>query len=496
VTLAVPERVVAAEEPGWLARSPSPWLLAALVAGSAVVVGAAAGFGPWLGLGAALAVTFGLVVLWQPAIGGLTLVALVPVTSGLRRGVPVPGVRLSELLIFAVAALVLLSAGRGQVVPWLPLDWLAFAFVAGAVVLGLLGLIRNQQPFTAESVGNLVGPSQFLLLYRTVRTAIATPRRRRQALRLALCASVLVSLLGAAQQLDLGPARKLVASITGSQVFASWSYLHFPRATGPFPHWLPLAGYLLVIVLLAVCLLLDREGGRILGWLPLVAVLASAGATMVLSLTLAGFFGVVVGALMLGWWAGRLRPMLAGLAVATLVATLLFWPFLARRFEFQFGGGSSGRNPLVAQSIAYRVDIWTREYLPAMSGWWLAGYGPEAPPEIHWKATESQYVTLVLRGGLPLLALYGALVWGLVLRARGLLHHHDVEQRVLARVVVATVIVLLPMQLVFPYFTDSGLPQLFWLLPAMLAAPEPRPARGRAADEGRRPGTRLVPARS
>jgi len=55
-----------------------------------------------------------------------------------------------------------------------------------------------------------------------------------------------------------------------------------------------------------------------------------------------------------------------------------------------------------------------------------------------------------------------------------------VEQRVLARVVVATVIVLLPMQLVFPYFTNSGLPQLFWLLPAMLAAGSESASGGRA----------------
>jgi hypothetical protein len=484
------ERTVGAEQPGWLARSPSSWLLAALVVGSAVMVGVAAGLDPWFGLGAVLAVAFGLVVLWQPAIGGLVLVVLVPVTSGLRRGMPLPGVRLSEVLIVAVAALVLIPVGRGQMVPWLPLDWLAFAFITAAVVLGLLGLIRNQQPFTADSVGSLVGPLQFLLLYRTVRTAVATPSRRRQAMRLALYASVPVSLLGAVQQLDLGPARKLVATLTGSEVFTSWSYVNFPRATGPFPHWLPLAGYLLVVVLLAVCLLLDPEGGRVMRRPSLVVVLAAALATMVLSLTLAGFFGVVAGALMLGWWAGRLRPLLAGLAAAMVVAAVLFWPFLAPRFEFQFGGGPSDRNPLVAESIAYRFDVWTNEYLPAMSGWWLAGYGPQAPPEIHWKATESQYVALVLRGGLPLLALYGALVWGLVVRAGGLLHHGDVEQRVLARVVVATVVVLLPMQLVFPYFTDSGLPQLFWLLPAMLVAgPEP-PAGRRRPSDGRQPSSR------
>jgi hypothetical protein len=474
------ERDDGAAERGWLARSPSPLPLAALVVGAAVTVGMAAALGPLPGLGVVAAVAFGLAVLWRPALGGLALVALVPVTSGLRRGLPLPGVRPSEALIVAVAALVLVPASRRQTVPWLAIDWLALAFVGAAVALGLLGLVRNQQPFTAESLGTLAGPLQFLLLYRTVRTALATPRRRRQALRLALCGSVPVSLLAAAQQLDVGPARKLVAMLTGSQVFASWGYRTFPRATGPFPHWLTLAGYLLVVMLLAICLLLDREGGRVLGPPLLAAVLAAAAAAMVLSLTLAGFFGVVAGALLLGHWAGRLRQVLTCLLAGAVLAAALFWPFLARRFEFQFGGGG---NHLVAESIAFRVDVWTHDYLPALSGWWLAGYGPLPPPEIHWKATESQYVTLVLRGGLPLLALYGALLWGLLVRARGLLHHQDVEQRVLARVTTATVIVLLPMQLVFPYFTNSGLPQLFWLLPAMLATGAEAAPRRRAGGE-------------
>jgi len=441
---ALRERADRVDERGWLARSPSPLMMAALVAGASLAVGVAAALGPWVGLGVVSAIALGLAVLWRPALGGLAVVALVPVTSGLRRGLPIPGVRLSEALILAVAAVVLVPAGRRQTVPWLALDWLTLAFVGGSVTLGLLGLVRNRQPFTAESVGSLVGPLQFVLLYRTVRTALATPRRRRQALRLALSSSVAVSLISVLQQLDVGPARRLVGSLTGSQVFASWGYRNFPRATGPFPHWLPLAGYLLVILLLASCLLLDPEGRLVLRPSLLAAVLATAAAAMVLSLTLAGFFGVVAGALLLGRWAGRFRFVLTCLVGSAVLATLLFWPFVAKRFEFQFGGGG-GRNPLVAESIAYRVDIWTHDYLPALSGWWLAGYGPLPPAEIHWKATESQYVTLVLRGGLPLLALYGALLWGLVVHARGVLHHPEVEQRVLARVVVATVMVLLPM---------------------------------------------------
>ncbi len=481
---ALRERDDGVDERGWLACSSSPLPLAALVVGAGVAVGLAAALGPLLGLGVVAAVAFGLAVLWRPALGGLALVVLVPVTSGLRRGLPLPGMRLSEALIVAVAALVLVPASGRQTVPWLALDWLVLAFVGAAVGLGMLGLVRNRQPFTAESLGTLAGPLQFLLLYRTVRTALATPRRRRQGLRLALYGSVPVSLLATMQQLDLGPARKLVAMLTGSQVFASWGYHNFPRATGPFPHWLTLAGYLLVILLLATCLLLDREGGRVLGSPLLAAVLAAAAAAMVLSLTLAGLFGVVAGALLLGRWAGRLRQVLACLLAGAVLATVLFWPFLAKRFEFQFGGG--GHNRLVAESIAFRVDVWTHDYLPALSGWWLAGYGPLPPPEIHWKATESQYVTLVLRGGLPLLALYGALLWALLARARGLLHHQDVEQRVLARVMTATVIVLLPMQLVFPYFTNSGLPQLFWLLPAMLATgPAPAPGRPPAGGHAR-----------
>jgi hypothetical protein len=467
IDVVAPRRPV---EPGWLARQQSGAVMVALVVLGSIVIGAATALRPVFGVYALVAVALAITLLWRPAIGAFVLVAIVPAVSGLRRGLPLPGLRLSEALIVCVSALVLLPATRRQAVRWTAFDWLALAYVLVGAGLGVANIAgRDEIPIDAESIGTLVGPLQFLLLYRTVRTALTTIGERRLALRLVLVASVPVSLLGIGQQLDLAGMRALSATITASPAFNGWSYQNFPRATGPFPHWLSFAGYLLVVILIAVGLLLEGREEWVLHPAVLGAVLAAGVAALVLSLSLAASFGVLAGMLLLGRWSDRLKQVLLGICGTVVSAALLFWPILVSRFRFQFGNtATSGRNALLAESIAYRFQVWARDYLPAMSGRWVSGYGPTIPPEIFWKATESQYITLLLRGGLPLLTAYGALMLVLGMRGWHRVHHPEVVQRVPARVIVAIVIVLVPMQLAFPYFSNSGLPQVFWILPALL----------------------------
>ena len=43
----------------------------------------------------------------------------------------------------------------------------------------------------------------------------------------------------------------------------------------------------------------------------------------------------------------------------------------------------------------------------------LTGYGDVTPLSVRWPYTESQYVTLLMQGGLPLLLLFAALTWAM-----------------------------------------------------------------------------------
>ena len=77
-------------------------LLVWLVTCLAVAAGAAVH--PLVGAGVALAVVLGLVLLDRPVLAALLAVSVAPAVSGLARGLVIPGVCLSELLIIAAAA--------------------------------------------------------------------------------------------------------------------------------------------------------------------------------------------------------------------------------------------------------------------------------------------------------------------------------------------------------------------------------------------------------
>ncbi len=435
---------------------------------STLIVGVAASFGITAGLGAIAAIALALVVLRYPVVGAYMLVAGVPVLSGLKRGVPVPGLRPSEALVVFVAVLVLIPAFRREVQPWAAVDWLAFAYALASVGIPVAHLLVRNQDVTLANVSSMFLPLQFFLLYRTVRTALPSDMHRRMALQLLLFSSVAVAVLAVVQQLDIGSSREFVKSITGSEALDSYGYSVYARATGPFQHWHPLAGYLTVIILLCVALLLDGQQ-KVMSKRWLMFVLAAAISALMLSVTFVSMIGVVLGSALLGLWAGKFRKALFWLGVGGAIAITLFSSFVFTRIHNQYVGETgASRNTLVPQTIENRLNVWTDQYIPGLAGRWASGYGPDLPPDVSWAHTESVYVTLLLRGGLPLLGLFVASMLAVSSAAKR--QRVDPQRRPVAETVIALVAVLWIMQLLFPYFTSSGLPQPFWVLVGALLA--------------------------
>jgi O-antigen/teichoic acid export membrane protein len=73
-----------------------------------------------------------------------------------------------------------------------------------------------------------------------------------------------------------------------------------------------------------------------------------------------------------------------------------------------------------------------------------------------------------MRGGLPLLFLYAALMVALALQARDLRNDPDLVRRVIAQVLLLLIILAVFMQLVTNYFVNAGFSFLFWVLAALL----------------------------
>jgi len=414
------------------------------------------------------AVAGAIAILQRPVLGAYVLVLAVPILSGTKRGFPVPGLRISEVMVVAIAALVLIPAYRDETQKWNAIDWLGFLYAGASVLMPLMHLVIRGEPLSIGSLASMFLPLQFFLLYRTVRTALPAAQHRRLALRLVLAGSVLVSLLAALQQFNVGPTRRFVGSLTASQALESQSYLSFARATGPFQHWHPLAGYLTVMILFCVALLLD-QGQRIASRRQLFVVLGSCVAALMLSVTFVSMIGVVAGSLVLGYRYGRLQAVAKWGVAGAVIALLLFGSFVATRVvnQYRYEDGSRTESA-IPQTVQKRLDVWGDEYLPVLAGRWVAGYGPDLPRGVTWTHTESVYVTLLLRGGLPLLFLFGASMWAVAVAAKDA--STDEARRACGNALVALVAVLWFMQLLYPYFTGSGMPEPFWVLAGITLA--------------------------
>jgi O-antigen/teichoic acid export membrane protein len=437
------------------------------VAASAVA-GIATGLGTKYALAALLGVAVFVIVLARPVIGAYTLVAVVPPVSGLRAGLPVPQFRLSEVLIASVGLLLLLIARPGQTPRWRAFDWLALGYAVANAVLGAADLLTRGVPVSIGTADKLLGPMQFFLLYRAVLTTLTTQRQRQVALRLMLFASVPVSLLAILQETHAPGVVNLLISMTDSQLFST--NVGVSRATGPFALWHDLGSYLFVIVMLGVALLINQSW-QVVKPRMLAVIVVLAGIALLCTVSFTPIAGTAAGVLVLAVTARPRKQWVARIAGLIVLLGAAFGPILESRFHQQFGLQAPVKQiPYLPQNFDFRITVWTTEFLPVIAKHLITGYGPDFPPGLAFSYTESIYVTILLRGGLPLLFLYAGLMLALALQARDLRNHPDAERRAIARVLFVVIVLIVVMQTITNYFVNAGFPFLFWVLAALLTA--------------------------
>jgi O-antigen/teichoic acid export membrane protein len=453
-----------AERPAWLRTG---WSRAAFTVGASVVVGSATGFGTKTAVAAVFGVALVVIVLARPVIGAYILVAVVPPVSGLRAGLPVPQFRLSEVLIASVGVLLLVIARPGQTPRWRAFDWLGLGYAVANAVLGAADLMARNTPITIGDADKLLGPMQFFILYRAVLATLTTGPQRQAALRLLMFASVPVSLLAILQEGHVAGIPKLLASATASQSFLTTGG-GVSRATGPFAIWHDLGSYLLVIVVLGVALLVNQSyrvmKPRTLAWIVVLASIAQ-----ICTVTVTAIAGTAIGVLVVALTARPRRQWAvraAGLIVLLMVA---FGPILAARYKQQYALTAPIKQiPYLPETINYRIAVWTTEFIPLVLKHLVIGFGPDTPPNIAFPYTESIYFTLLLRGGLPLLFLYGGLMLALAFQSRTFRNDPDPERRAIAQTLFLLIILVAFIQVITPYFVDAGFPFLFWVLAGLL----------------------------
>lgn len=442
------------------------WSRALFTVGASVAVGVAAGFGTKTAVAALLGVAVVVLVLMRPVIGAYVLVAVVPTVSGLREGLIAPQLRLSEALIASVGVLLLVLARPGQTPRWRAFDWCALGYVVATAGLGAVNLLSSGLPVTLTDANKLLGPAQFFILYRAVLTTLTTAQQREVALRLVLLSSIPVSALAILQEARVPGIASMLAGVTGSQLFATT--VGVPRATGPFAIWHDLGSYLFVIVLLGVALLV-HQSYRVLKSTTVAWIVLLAGIALCTTVSITPIVGTVVGVLVLAVTARRRSRWVMRAAGLITLLCFAFGPILAARYRQQYDFKPPGKQTFfLPETINFRIEVWTTEFIPVLARNLVTGYGPGLPPNLAFSFTESVYVTLLMRGGLPLLLLYAALMVALALQARDLRTDPDPARRVIAQVLFLMIILIFFMQLVTNYFVNAGFPFLFWVLAALL----------------------------
>lgn len=454
---------------------------------AAVIVAAGAALGVLAGVAALLAVALGLVCVERPYVGAYVLVTIAPAASGLKRGLPIPGLRISEALIAGLATIVLVTAARSRRARWTSFDWLALAYVIGTFALGGADMLARGEALSSEALGSMIGPLQFFLLYRAVRVALPEARQRSRALALILLGSVPVTLLTMMQQFNVLGAKALIARITDvGERSLTFKYQQLSeRVTGPFPHWQVLSAYLFAVFLVGAVVLLAKRRDVLPRW-ALAGVMLLLAVSLAATVTITTILATIVGCLALGVWYGRGLQMGAVLAAVAAVAVLLFGSLFAQRYEDQAQTRSAtAHSSILPQTVAFRVSVWERHYIPLVGQYLPSGYGPLLPKNIGFKYPESLYLQLLLRGGVPLLLIYAGLIVALLAALRAGLRlaegrraahaakrAEDAAERTedaagdiaIGRCVVVMAILLIPMHFVEPYFTTTGMPHVFWAL--------------------------------
>jgi hypothetical protein len=400
----------------------------------------------------------------RPDLAVLLVVWTVPLVPGFARGAVVPGLKISEVLVVGVAALVLLLAGYRGDARYQAVDWLLLAFCGLGLVLGVGQSLLRGSALDAESLGVLVAPLQFFLLLRLVRIALPGERARILALRGVLGGSLLVFVTAAAQTAGFGPVTGVLTTLTRA-VFDG-------RATGPFAHWHDLAGYAFVVVVLATALLVT-PGQRVAPrWVLAATVVAGVG-SLALSLTAIATIGTVIALALLAVQTRTVARMALLGAGAALVGAVVAGPALFTRITNELATTTAGSaldpTSFLPQSLGYRWQVWTEQTIPALVPYLSFGFGPGLPSDVQWEYTESLYLTLLLRGGIPLLVLFCFLLLVVWSGARAARTDPVPEVRALALTLVCAVPAALVMNTTNPYFVNNGLPQVFWLLVGLLA---------------------------
>jgi len=442
-----------------------------------VVLGGLAALNPLIAIVSGLMVLLMVVVVPRPILIVYGLTFMLPLVGGFARGVGIPFLRPGQAALAVGFVLFILTLPSRQGKSRLTAIDLAFAlYFLTAAVLPVMALLyqgghldlNTPDTFTgATGLQVLLGPIQYYLLYRIVVASISSKRQIKTVLSLSFASSIIVSVIGVLQKLDVGPIRAFLDTYYPSIDLGYTIPDVELRITSTLSNYGGLAAFLSFIIIVALtCYTLQKE--LKISPLLLVATLLSNSIALVLSGTFVAWIGLAVGGVVVFKLTRRLPKTVIFILVGFALALFIFQSFISDRFTEWVGiAGNQGLFP----TYASRIRLWKELFLPIIGQNLVFGAGPSPTVGAYWPSAENEYFNLLLRGGLFHLFSYLLLI-GIAIATcwQQIKCKCEATSRAVAIALLAILIAMSVMNLTADYFTYVGGTQVIWTLLAIVVA--------------------------
>lgn len=464
-------------------RASTRWPVLLVGLGMVAVLGGLAGLNPLVGVASSLVLLLAIIVVPQPIFIVYGLTFLLPLTAGMARGGVIPFLRVGQALL-VVGFLLFMPAtpGRQGKSRLTTIDLAFVLFFLTGDIFPMLALfyrgdslnLTTPDRFTGVTpLQTLLGPLQYYLLYRIVVAIISSERQIEWVLKLSFLASIMVSVIGILQKLGIGFVDAFLTTYYPTfdlhDVFSLQLLSNADlRITSTLESYGGLAGYLTCNLITALACYSAHKRSNISPLL-LAATLFIDSVALVLTGIFVAWLGVAIGAVIVFILLRRLPKSLVFVVVGMVLTAFIFSSFISSRFsDWLTGANSQG---LIPQTYAYRIVLWKELILPEIGQHLLFGAGPAPKSSAYWPSAETQYLSLLLRGGLPYFFSYLLLI-GVAIAAcwRQIKQKSEGASRAVATATLAILVAINVMNVSAEYFTYAGVTQILWTLLALIIA--------------------------
>ena len=399
----------------------------------------------------------------RPIFGCGALVLVAPLTAGLARGAVLPLLKPSEALVLIVLAGVVINhMSIRRTRPITGLDLAIGGYVIGSVVIPWLVLWLTHYPVDVDTWRTVVSPALFGVVYYIYSRTELADGSLRTVLNLAMLAGVLVSLIAAAELVNVPGVRDIVSFYYPGPTLSAF------RPGSTLGHYSAVGAFGALTYILALSLAATQSEGFSRWWLTAVMGISALG--VIVSQTWAPLAALPVATAVLLIYARRVPRELVFTAFAGLLAMVVLWPLISARFDSQHLVTVQGF--ALPESMQTRIRYWSEFIVPALSDHLWVGTGTVIPSTVPAHLTtfvDNEYLWAAFRAGWAGVALLLGMLAAMMAVGWTMRFSSDSTQRSIGAAAGATAVILILLGATAQYITFAGLSQEIAMLVGVLA---------------------------